>query len=42
MLVRSGVEVSYFDPLIGAGIESLFKPNTKAVLVETPARNRSR
>jgi cysteine-S-conjugate beta-lyase len=36
MLVRYGVEVSYFDPLIGAGIESLFKPNTKAALVETP------
>jgi cysteine-S-conjugate beta-lyase len=36
MLARYGVEVSYFDPLIGAGIESLFKPNTKAALVETP------
>jgi cystathionine beta-lyase len=36
MLARYGVEVSYFDPLIGAGIESLFKPNTKAVLVEAP------
>jgi cysteine-S-conjugate beta-lyase len=34
MLVRYGVEVSYLDPLIGAAIESLFKPNTKAVLVE--------
>jgi cysteine-S-conjugate beta-lyase len=34
VLARYGVEVSYFDPLIGAGIESLFKPNTKAVLVE--------
>ena len=30
MLARYGVEVSYFDPLIGAGIESLFKPNTKS------------
>jgi cysteine-S-conjugate beta-lyase len=36
MLARYGVEVSYFDPLIGAGIESLFRPNTKAVLVEAP------
>src|SRR5215217_6175220 len=36
MLARYGVEVSYFDPLVGAGIESLFKPNTRAVLVETP------
>jgi cystathionine beta-lyase len=31
-----GVETSYFDPQIGAGIAELFKPNTKAVLVETP------
>jgi cysteine-S-conjugate beta-lyase len=36
LLVRYGVEVSYFDPLIGAGIGALFKPNTKAVLVEAP------
>ncbi|MFB9267392.1 cystathionine beta-lyase [Bradyrhizobium erythrophlei] len=36
MLTRYGVETSYFDPLIGAGIEKLFKPNTKAVLVEAP------
>jgi cystathionine beta-lyase len=36
MLVRYGVETTYFDPLIGAGIETLFKPNTKAVLVEAP------
>jgi O-acetylhomoserine/O-acetylserine sulfhydrylase-like pyridoxal-dependent enzyme len=28
MLARYGVEVTYFDPLIGAAIESLFKPNT--------------
>jgi cysteine-S-conjugate beta-lyase len=36
MLARYGVEISYFDPLIGAGIETLFKPNTRAVLVEAP------
>jgi cystathionine beta-lyase len=36
MLARYGVEVTYFDPLIGAGIEKLFKPNTRAVLVEAP------
>ena len=36
MLTRYGVETTYFDPLIGAGIEKLFKPNTKAVLVEAP------
>jgi cysteine-S-conjugate beta-lyase len=36
MLVRYGVETTYFDPLIGDGIAALFKPNTKAVLVEAP------
>jgi cysteine-S-conjugate beta-lyase len=36
MLARYGVEVSYFDPLIGVGIESLFKPNSRAVLLEAP------
>src|ERR1700726_923150 len=36
MLARYGVEISYFDPLIGAGIAELFKPNTRAVLVEAP------
>jgi cystathionine beta-lyase len=36
MLARYGVETTYFDPLIGSGIEKLFKPNTRAVLVEAP------
>jgi cystathionine beta-lyase len=36
MLVRYGVETTYFDPLIGAGIAGLFRPNTRAVLVEAP------
>jgi cystathionine beta-lyase len=36
LLARYGVETSYFDPLIGAGIAALFKPNTKAVLLEAP------
>jgi cystathionine beta-lyase len=36
VLARYGVETTYFDPLIGAGIERLFKPNTRAVLVEAP------
>jgi cysteine-S-conjugate beta-lyase len=35
-LARFGVETTYFDPLTGAGIAGLFKPNTKAVLVEAP------
>src|SRR5512141_156544 len=36
LLAHYGVETSYFDPLIGAGIAELFKPNTKAVVVEAP------
>ncbi|HEY8334033.1 MAG TPA: cystathionine beta-lyase [Tardiphaga sp.] len=36
MLARYGVETTYFDPLIGGGIEALIKPNTRAVLVEAP------
>src|SRR5246500_2579279 len=36
VLARYGVETTYFDPLIGGGIERLFKPNTRAVLVEAP------
>ena len=35
-LRRFGVEISYYDPLIGAGIEALFKPNTRAVFCESP------
>lgn len=36
VLKNFGVEVTYYDPLIGAGIEALFKPNTKVVYVESP------
>jgi cysteine-S-conjugate beta-lyase len=36
ILARYGVETSYFDPLIGAGIAGLFRPNTRAVVVEAP------
>ncbi|MEJ2374131.1 MAG: cystathionine beta-lyase [Pseudolabrys sp.] len=33
---RMGVETTYYDPLIGADIEKLIKPNTKAAFVEAP------
>jgi cystathionine beta-lyase len=36
LLAGYGVETSYFDPMIGAGIAASFKPNTKAILVEAP------
>ena len=35
-LKRMGVETTYYDPGIGAGIEALIRPNTKAVLTESP------
>ncbi|WP_237151706.1 cystathionine beta-lyase [Oryzibacter oryziterrae] len=36
VLNRFGIETSFYDPHIGAGIEAHFKPNTKAVLTESP------
>jgi cystathionine beta-lyase len=39
MLLRLGVEVEYYDPLIGAGIERLMKPNTQVVFTESPGSN---
>jgi cysteine-S-conjugate beta-lyase len=39
MLRRLGVEVEYYDPLIGAGITELMKPNTRVVFTEAPGSN---
>ncbi|WP_319414270.1 cystathionine beta-lyase [uncultured Cohaesibacter sp.] len=36
VLIPMGVEVDYYDPLIGANIASLFKDNTSAVFTEAP------
>jgi len=36
MLTRLGVEVTYYDPLVGRGIEALVRPNTRVVFVESP------
>jgi cystathionine beta-lyase len=36
VLKRFGVETTYYDPLIGADIARLFKPNTRAVFTEAP------
>jgi cystathionine beta-lyase len=33
---RLGAETTYYDPVIGADIVKLFKPNTRAVFVEAP------
>ena len=35
-LKRFGVETSYYDPLIGAGIAEHFQDNTKAIYTESP------
>jgi cystathionine beta-lyase len=35
-LKRMGVETSYYDPTIGAGIADLIRPNTKAIFTEAP------
>ena len=36
VLARLGIETTYYDPLIGAGIAGMFRPNTRAVFVEAP------
>src|SRR4029077_7851243 len=36
VLTRLGVTVTYYDPLIEAGIDELIRPNTSLVYLETP------
>lgn len=36
LLARLGVTTTYYDPLIGAGIADLMRPETKVVFVESP------
>ncbi len=36
VLKRMGIGIEYYDPLIGAGIDALIKPNTKVVFTESP------
>jgi cystathionine beta-lyase len=36
ILARFGVTTTYFDPVIGAGIADLFRPETAAVFTEAP------
>jgi cystathionine beta-lyase len=38
-LKRLGIETNYYDPLIGAGIGELIKPNTRVVFTESPGSN---
>lgn len=36
LLKRLGVETTYYDPLIGDGIDALVRPNTRLVYTESP------
>ncbi|MGJ8693164.1 MAG: cystathionine beta-lyase [Thalassotalea sp.] len=36
ILKKLGIETTYYDPLIGAGIETLIQPNTRLVFLESP------
>ena len=36
VLAKFGVETTYYDPLVGAGIEDLMRPNTRVVFTEAP------
>ena len=36
MLKRNGIETTYFDPLLGPRVAELFRPNTRAIMLEAP------
>ena len=36
ILERQGVEVTFFDPIVGADVKDLFRPNTRALMFEAP------
>ena len=36
MLARLGVETTYYDPLVGAGIAHLIRPETRLIFLESP------
>lgn len=36
VLAPLGIETTYYDPLIGAGISALIRPNTKVIYLESP------
>ncbi len=39
MLKQYGIEVEYYDPAIGVGIEALMRPNTRLLHLEAPGSN---
>ncbi|HCU64243.1 MAG TPA: cystathionine beta-lyase [Rheinheimera sp.] len=36
LLKNLGIETTYYDPLVGAGIKALIRPNTKVIFLESP------
>lgn len=36
LLAGLGIETTYYDPLVGAGIAALIKPNTRVIFLESP------
>ncbi|MEQ5197000.1 PLP-dependent transferase, partial [Klebsiella pasteurii] len=36
LLAKMGITTTYYDPLIGAGIESLIRPETAVIFLESP------
>jgi len=36
VLARFGIQTTFYDPLIGAGIGALIRPNTRMILMESP------
>ena len=41
-LSRLGIETTYYDPLIGADIEQLMRPNTRVLFMESPGSSHVR
>lgn len=39
VLARKGIEVEYYPPSIGAGIETLVRKNTRVIFMESPGSN---
>jgi len=35
-LARLGIEISYYDPMVGAGIDGLIQNNTRVIFLESP------
>ncbi|NJM93104.1 MAG: cystathionine beta-lyase, partial [Rhodospirillaceae bacterium] len=36
LLAKIGVEITYYDPMVGGGVADLIRPNTKVIYLESP------